>query len=97
MPSSAPHLWTAEGADRATEYTYRIFAVNVAGDSDWTSASAITLANAPPEAPSVPIAVGVEGEGSGVGWIAGPGSVELDWDSAGLQWRRGNFQLPSAP
>ena len=32
--------WSPGGLTNATEYTYRIFAVNVAGDSDWTSASA---------------------------------------------------------
>ena len=46
--------WTASGLQNAVEYTYRIFAINVAGDSDWTSASARTLAN-PIQAPAAPV------------------------------------------
>ena len=60
---------TFTGLQNATEYTYRIFAINVAGDSDWTSASAITLAN-PISAPGSP---------TGLTPTAGHGSVTLTW------------------
>ena len=55
-PSSVLTYTDRGGLTRATEYTYRIFAINVAGDSDWTSASALTLANAA-EKPAPPSAV----------------------------------------
>ena len=58
------------GLSDGKEYTYRIFAINVAGDSDWTSASAIALAN-PAQEPAAPI--GVQG-------VAGAGMVTLSWD-----------------
>ena len=35
--------WTDTGLDRATPYTYRIFAVNDVGDSQWTSSTATHL------------------------------------------------------
>ena len=44
------------GLMNAVEYTYRIFANNVAGASEWTSASALTLANRP-GVPAKPIAL----------------------------------------
>ena len=50
-------------------YTYRIFAINIVGESDWTSATAVTLAHAP-QVPSAPESVGA---------TAGPGSVTLEW------------------
>ena len=58
------------GLADSTSYTYRIFAINVAGDSEWTSASAITLAQAP-QKPSAPTSSAV---------TPGPGTVKLDWD-----------------
>ena len=57
------------GLQNAVEYTYRIFAINVAGDSDWTSASALTLAN-PVAAPAVP---------TGLQAMPGPGLINLSW------------------
>ena len=63
--------WTDSGLTNAKEYTYRIFAVNVAGDSDWTSASALTLAN-PAQKPGAPIAVTP---------VLGPGMVTLSWQA----------------
>ena len=62
--------WTATGLDNATEYTYRIFAINVAGDSDWTSAFALTLAN-PIGTPAAPV--------SGL-FETGPGTITYTWD-----------------
>ena len=59
------------GWTRATEYTYRIFAINVAGDSDWTPAFALTLAN-PIAAPAAPVAISA---------TAGSGSVSLTWEA----------------
>ena len=63
--------WTARGLENSTEYTYRIVAVNAAGDSDWTSASVITLANAP-EAPSAPTSASP---------VPGPANVKLVWEA----------------
>ena len=56
LPGSAT-TWTASGLSNGTEYTYRIFAINVAGDSDWTSATALTLAHQPkaPDPPVLPV------------------------------------------
>ncbi len=68
VPGSV-RAWTDGGRSRATEYTYRIFAVNAAGDSDWTSASAITLAN-PVQAPSPP---------TGLRATADHGKAGLEW------------------
>ena len=53
VPSSRL-TWTNTGRANSIEYTYRIFAINLVGDSDWTSASVVTLAQAP-TVPSVPI------------------------------------------
>ena len=61
--------WTATGLGNSVERVYRIFAVNAAGDSDWTSASATTLVN-PVRAPSPP---------TGVRATAGHGKIELVW------------------
>ena len=63
--------WTASGLDDSVEYTYRIFAANIVGDSDWTSASALTLAN-PIAAPAAPV---------GISSTAGSGSVTLTWSA----------------
>ena len=57
------------GLDNAVEYTYRIFAINVAGDSDWTPASAFTLAHA----------ARVPGAPTNVTATPGPGLVTLTW------------------
>ena len=48
--------YTDDRLSDAKQYTYRIFAVNDSGDSDWDSASAFTLAHAP-AAPSAPLNV----------------------------------------
>ena len=69
VPGSSTLTTTFTGLTNATEYTYRIFAVNVAGDSDWTSASAITLAN-PVQVPGPP---------TGLTTTSGPGMVTLKW------------------
>ena len=61
--------WTHTGRIRATQYTYRVFAQNVAGNGDWDSATALTLAN-PVGVPSAP---------TGVGATAGSGKVDLAW------------------
>ena len=61
--------WTATSLARATSYTYRIFAVNNVGDSDWTSSSARTLANAI-TTPNAPVAVSATGAS---------GSIMLTW------------------
>lgn len=63
--------WTDRGLSDSVQYTYRIFAVNAAGDSDWTSATALTLAN-PPAVPSAP---------TGVTAVAGAGKVDLSWNA----------------
>ena len=63
------------GLENATEYTYRIFAINFAGDSEWTSASALTLANRP-GLPAAPIA-----STDPVVAVSGPGSVTLNWQA----------------
>ena len=70
-PGSATTSWTDSGLTRSTEYTYRIFARNVAGDSDWTSATIVTLAQAP-VVPSAPTAGSL---------AAGPGNVTLSWEA----------------
>ena len=57
------------GLDNAVEYTYRIFAINVAGDSDWTPASAFTLAHA----------ARVPGAPTNVMAMPGAGLVTLTW------------------
>ena len=56
VPEHSDTLGPTTGRSNATEYTYRIFAINVAGDSDWTSASALTLAN-PIAAPAAPVGI----------------------------------------
>ena len=61
--------WTATGLDQGHPYTYRIFAVNDVGDSQWTSSTARTLANAIGK-PDAPV---------GVTSTAGSGSVLLTW------------------
>ena len=68
--SGSSTSWTAVGLADSTSYTYRIFAINVAGDSDWTSATATTLAHAAqiPGAPTNLVAT------------AGSGKVSLTWD-----------------
>ena len=68
VPSSRL-TWTNTGRANSIEYTYRIFAINLVGDSDWTSASVVTLAQAP-KVPSVPIMTSV---------MPGPGNIKLDW------------------
>ena len=53
VPASVTTYGDTSGLSDATPYTYRIFAINIAGESDWTSATAVTLAHAP-QAPSAP-------------------------------------------
>ena len=65
---------TDTGLGDNIQYTYRIFALNAAGESDWDSTSAVTLANLP-EVPTAPLLV-TTAEGSAV---AGPASVTLSW------------------
>ena len=72
------------GLTNAVEYTYRIFAINVAGASVWTSATALTLANRP-GLPAAPIASTTPAVA-----VPGPGSVTLELASTGIQWRRRN-------
>ena len=63
--------WTATGLSDSVLYTYRIFAINVAGDSDWTSASARTLAN-PIAAPAAPAPATTQ-------VTNGPGEITYFW------------------
>ena len=72
FPGSAT-TWTASVLSNGTEYTYRIFAINVAGDSGWTSATALTLAHQP-KAPDPPV---LPGTGS---VTPGPGSLTYTWE-----------------
>ena len=62
----------------AVEYTYRIFANNVAGASEWTSASALTLANRP-EKPSVPLLLDPDSPDTSA--VAGPGEITYAWQA----------------
>ena len=61
----------------AVEYTYRIFAINVAGDSEWTSATALTLANRP-GVPAAPIAANRPRSGSGTLVLV---PLPINWDA----------------
>ena len=63
------------GLMNAVEYTYRIFANNVAGASEWTSATALTLANRP-GVPAAPIAATRERQR-----YPGPGSITFNWQA----------------
>ena len=64
------------GLMNAVEYTYRIFANNVAGASEWTSATALTLANRP-GVPAAPIAATTDPAPA----VAGPGSITFNWQA----------------
>ena len=69
----------------SVEYTYRIFAINAAGDSDYALASAITLAHAA-MVPSEPASILA---------AAGSGMVTLSWDPpAFTAARRLRLRLP---
>ena len=64
------------GLMNAVEYTYRIFAINVAGDSEWTSATALTLANRP-GVPAAPEAATTDPAAT----VSGPGNVTFNWEA----------------
>ena len=70
LPSSRT-TYTDSGLTRATEYHYRIYARNAAGEGPAGSDSAVTLANRP-EVPAAPVGVLAEG---------GSGKVTLKWSA----------------
>ncbi len=67
------------GLSDDTAYDYQLFAINAAGDSPASTATATTLATAP-TAPSPPLALTPPEGGS----VAGAGKVTLDWNPPGF-------------
>ena len=75
-PPSSVTTWRDSGLTNGIEYTYRIFAINLAGMSDWTPISVDTLSQAP-RVPSAPLSVMAEAAAV----ADGGGKVTLDWQT----------------
>ena len=80
VPATSSTTYTHRSRTRATEYQYRIYARNAAGEGSGTSTSIITLANAP-GVPGAPVAV----TATAVTVAEGGGKVDLGWTAPRFQ------------